>query len=620
MDAQWLLDSASFLARPTASLELLERCGRMIWKCRPCRMGAPGPRFWDLGEHKSTWSTNFGFTTIELRGRTLLKCRSLQSLCGTLVFAAALASIAAKSPAAELPQVSKSAQGGQLLVQGQPYLILGGELGNSSAGTAEQADSVLPLLARMHLNIVLMPVACEQIEPVEGSFDFRILDHWIDVAREQHIHLVLLWFGSWKNGFSNYAPTWVKADTKRFPRAVSAEGAPLEILSTLSMETQKSDSRAFAALMSHVRDKDREQQTVLMVQVENEVGYLGQGRDRSAAANQLFQQAVPTELVKGLQSNRESLSPELRADFNAAGHTWQQVFGEAADEVFMAWHYARYIEAVAAAGKQAYALPMYANCQLPAPFERAGEYPSGGPHPYYLEVYRLTAPSLDFFSPDIYWPNFAYWINRYRLNQNPVFVPEARADSAPYNALYAYGEAKAFGFSPFGVDTLPNSTQGNSGPQIQDVYSVLNSMHAMILTAQSANRTRALVLHRDSPRQTQTVSLGGYLFEAALIRSWPAKSLLTDDGAMLIVQTAQDEFYIAGSGLIVSFIRDPDVDARMSTIATIEEVKPADGDWTVVGRLNGDQSNQGRQLSMAPHEIRVYRVNLMAIARSAEAH
>jgi hypothetical protein len=263
---------------------------------------------------------------------------------------------------------------------------------------------------------------------------------------------------------------------------------------------------------------------------------------------------------------------------------------------------------------------MYANCQLPAPFERAGEYPSGGPHPYYLDVYRLTAPSLDFFSPDIYWPNFEYWINRYRLNQNPVFIPEARADSAPYNALYAYGEAKAFGFSPFGVDTLANSTQANSGPQIQDVYSVLDSLHAMILTAQSENRTRALVLHRDSPRPTQTVSLGGYLFEASLIRSWPAKSLLTDDGAMLIVQTAQDEFYIAGSGLAVSFIRDPDVDAKMSAIASIEEVTPAVGKWSVVRRLNGDQSNQGRQLSMEPHEIHIYRVNLLTIARSTEAH
>jgi hypothetical protein len=293
------------------------------------------------------------------------------------------------------------------------------------------------------------------------------------------------------------------------------------------------------------------------------------------------------------------------------------VFGDAADEVFMAWNYAHYIQAVAAAGKQAYALPMYVNCQLPAPSERAGEYPSGGPHPYFLEVYRVTAPSIDFYSPDIYWPNFEYWIDRYRFKENAVFVPEARIESAPYNALYAYGEAHAFGFSPFGVDSLSNSAPGGGvGPGIKELYAVLDSMSEMLLTAQAANRTRGLVLHSNSPRPTQTASLGGYLFEATLSRSWPAKTLLTDDGAMLIVQSGPDEFYIAGSGLSVSFFRDPDVDSKQSGIAGIEEVVRVDGKWTIIRRLNGDQSNQGRQLSMSPHEIRVYRVSLYAIDRS----
>ena len=152
--------------------------------------------------------------------------------------------------AVEVPKIAKSAGGGQLIVNGQPYLILGGELGNSAAGTAAQADSILPQVAQLHVNTVLMPVAWEQIEPVEGKFDFSILDHWIDVAREQHLHLVVLWFGSWKNGFSSYAPAWVKEDTKRFPRAVSAEGTDLEILSTLGTEALKSDSRAFSTLLA----------------------------------------------------------------------------------------------------------------------------------------------------------------------------------------------------------------------------------------------------------------------------------------------------------------------------------------------------------------------------------
>jgi hypothetical protein len=540
---------------------------------------------------------------------------------GTLaVLLSGFLSCAVVAGAAELPRISKSGDSGQLIVGGKPYLILGGELGNSSAGTAAQADGILPRLAAMHVNTVLMPVAWEQIEPVEGTFDFSILDHWIDVAREQHLHLVPLWFGSWKNGVSSYAPTWVKQDPKRFPRAESADGGPLETLSTLGVETMKADSAAFAAFMKHLKQKDENQQTVLMVQVENEVGYLGLGRDRSPMANRLFEGPVPAQLMQALQKNRDLLSPELRVQFNSSGKKWRDAFGEASDEAFMAWNYARYIQAVAEAGKHEYALPMYVNCQLPAPGERAGQYPSGGPHPYYLEVYRVTAPSLDFYSPDIYWSNFEYWIDRYRFNGNAVFVPEARMDAAPYNVLYAYGEAKAFGFCPFGIDSVQPANLESAGPSIADVYGVLNELSDVLLTGQASGDVRGLVLHKDSPRATRTVALGGYLFDATLSRTWPARSLATDDGAMIAIQSKPNEFYIAGSGLTVSFTRDPDTDNKLIGIASIEEVsRDANGGWTTQRSLNGDQSNQGRQLSMDPHRMRIYHVKLYAVDRPTSA-
>jgi beta-galactosidase GanA len=513
-----------------------------------------------------------------------------------------------------VPRISKSGDSGQLIVDGKPYLILGGELGNSSASTAAQADSILPRLAAMHVNTVLMPVAWEQIEPAQGTFDFSILDHWIEDAREQHLHLVLLWFGSWKNGVSSYVPAWVKQDPKRFPKAETAESENFEILSTLGTETLKADCTAFAALMKHLKEKDENEQTVLMVQVENEVGYLGLGRDRSAAANHLFEGPVPQQLMTELQKNRDSFSPELRTQFNPAGKTWRTVFGGASAEVFMAWNYARYIQAVAEAGKREYPLPMYVNCQLPAPGERAGQYPSGGPHPYYLEVYRVTAPSLDFYSPDIYWPNFEYWIHRYRFNGNAVFVPEARMDGAPYNALYAYGDAKAFGFSPFGIESVQSSNSESAGPNVADVYGVLNELSDILLPSQASGNVRALVLHKDSPRPTRTVALGGYLFDAALSRTWPARTLATDDGAMIAIQLKPNEFLIAGSGLTISFSRDPDTDNNVSGIASIEEVsRDANGGWITQQWLNGDQSNQGRQLAMDPHRMRIYHVKLYAV-------
>ncbi|MFL6450692.1 MAG: DUF5597 domain-containing protein [Bryobacteraceae bacterium] len=520
------------------------------------------------------------------------------------------------SAAQEVPRIKTENGAAQLQVRGKPFLILGGELGNSSAGTAGQTDTILPRVAAIHVNTVLMPVAWEQIEAAENHFDFSILDHWIDVARQQNLRLVILWFGAWKNAFSNYTPEWVKADNRRFPRAMSPEGQPLEILSTFGQETLRCDARAFATLMRHIREKDGREETVLFIQVENEVGVLGSGRDYSEPANRAFASAVPGDLKRKLESRRMQLSQEVAEHFHPEGKTWREVFGDAGREVFTAYEYASFMNGVAEAGKKEYPLLMYANAQLPSPFERAGEYPSGGPHPYYQDIYRATAPALDFYSPDIYWPNFEYWVGRYMKAGNPTFVPEARAEASPFNALWAYGEARAFGFSPFGIDSLAIAPGGAAPkPSIGDVYGALEKLSDLILETQRKNESRGLVLHISSPRPTQTVSLGGYLFQATLSRSWPARNLLTDDGAMIILQSKPNEFFIAGSGLTATFTRDPDVDNQVAGIARVEQVSKPNGAWVVDRLLNGDQTNQGRQLSMAAHEVQIFRVRLYSYQR-----
>lgn len=522
------------------------------------------------------------------------------ALCGLLIAGAASARTQT------LPTVRVENGASQLLVHGKPFLMLGGELGNSSAGTAAQADAILPRLARLHFNTVLMPVAWDEIEPQEGRFDFSIVDHWIAVAREQHLHLVLLWFGSWKNAFSNYAPEWVLANPQRFPREISASGQPTEILSPLGAQTVKADSLAFAALMRHVRAEDAAQQTVLMVQVENEIGFLGLGgRDRSAAANRLFAGPVPQVLASWLRAHPNALSPQFAAHYNPAGHTWAQVFGTNADEAFMAWAYAKFVNQVAEAGKRAYDLPMYMNAQLPAPFERAGEYPSGGPYPKDQAIYRAVAPAINFYAPDIYWPNFAHWVALYRHDGNPAFIPEARLDEAPFNALYLYGQARGFGFSPFAVDSLPES-----GSMLVQEYRALGQLNSTILKAQQQDTIRALVLHADSPRPSQTIALGGFLFRATLSHDWRTQHLQAQNGAMIVIETAPDTFYILGSGLTVTFARNPDTDNQIAGIASIEQLAYTNGQWTTTQQLNGDQSNQGRELMMAPNAFHVYRVKL----------
>ena len=527
------------------------------------------------------------------------------------------------SPAfASPPQVQYGGGSAQLLVDGKPFLMLGGELGNSSAGTAAQADTVLPPLAAQHFNTVLLPVAWDEIEARQGRFDFSIPDHWIRIARQQHLHLVLLWFGSWKNAFSSYAPEWVLADGKRFPRALAADGSTLPILSVFGDQTRRRDSLAFAMLMRHVRTIDSGRHTILMVQVENEVGYLGVGgRDRSPGANRLFAAHVPHQLIVSLRTPAAArLRREFAGEFargpaglDPAGEDWARVFGDCADEAFMAWYYARYIEQVAQAGKREYPLPMYMNAQLPALHERAGEYPSGAPYPLLQPIYRAAAPAVDFYAPDIYWPDFERWVERYREQGNPVFVPESRLDMAPYNALYALGQARGMGFSAFGVDGAPAGAAADA-PRLADVYGILDHLGDRFIRAQAAGQTRGLVLHLTSPRPSQTVALDGYLFRATLARSWVTQQPLTADGAMLIMQSAPSEFYILGSGLTVSFLRDPDagpgVDDDVVGIAGIAELAWKDGGWTVAEQMNGDQSDQGRELLMDAHAMRLYRVRL----------
>jgi beta-galactosidase GanA len=294
-----------------------------------------------------------------------------RSLAAALLLAAQAA--AAQAADARLPHLRKQGTATQLVVDGEPFLIRGGELGNSTASDLERMRPTWARLRAMHLNTVVAPVSWELVEPVEGRFDFASVDGLLADARRNDMRLVLLWFGSWKNSMSSYAPAWVKTDQARFPRTEATRGQGQEILSPFAAANREADARAFAALMRHLREIDGARHTVLMVQVENETGMIPEARDHSPTADSLYAAPVPPELTAYLQRHRDALAPELRARWEAAGAraagTWETVFGPGvhAEELFMAWHFARYHERVAAAGKAAYPLPMFANAALIRP-------------------------------------------------------------------------------------------------------------------------------------------------------------------------------------------------------------------------------------------------------------
>jgi len=342
-------------------------------------------------------------------------------------------SMTSKALSGNPPHLERRGVATQLMVDGKPFLVLGGELHNSSSSSVEYMKSVWPRLAAMHLNTVLLPVAWETIEPEEGRFDFSSVDGLLEGAREYNLKLVVLWFGAWKNTFSSYVPAWVKTNSERFPRVQTSNGMGTERLSPFSAAVRGADAHAFANLMRHLKGADRDAHTVVMVQIENEVGVIPESRDHSPIANASFTAAVPSTLASFLERHRTALNPELRATWEAEGAktagTWQEVFGKTplTDDLFMAWHYATYIEHVTAAGKSEYPLPMYTNAALIRPNYEPGQYNSGGPLPHSIDVWRAGAPSLDFFSPDIYFNEFSQWAGWYARPGNPLFIPRHKA-------------------------------------------------------------------------------------------------------------------------------------------------------------------------------------------------
>ena len=234
--------------------------------------------------------------------------------------------------AQQIPHWQKQGSATQLMVDNRPYLILGGELGNSSASSPQDIDRIFPKLKRTGLNTVLVPAYWDLIEAEEGTFDFSLIDHTVNQARANGLRIVFLWFGAWKNSMSCYAPLWFKQDYKKYPRVRTETGKPLEIASPFSEEVLEADSRAFSRLMAHLRETDSEEHTVIMVQVENEIGMLEDARDHSSEAERLFRRDIPRELGEYLASNAGSLHPRLAALWKQAGGrtsgSWTEVFGE----------------------------------------------------------------------------------------------------------------------------------------------------------------------------------------------------------------------------------------------------------------------------------------------------
>lgn len=519
-------------------------------------------------------------------------------LCSLAMLSLTLAS------SGDIPIVQNSGTSRRLFVDGRPFLVLGAELHNSDSSSLQYMKLVWPKLAALNANTALVPVSWELLEPKEGNFDYNLVDGLLSGAREYHLHLVLLWFGSWKNSGSTYDPVWVKTNLDRFPRVQGERGNNLEILSTFGRETRKADARAFAALMKHLRETDGNMHTVIMVQVENEVGLLGPARDYSPEAQAAWKGPVPQPLLSYLTAHKETLDLGLQRVWGKSGFrnsgTWEQVFGatNASSEIFMAWQYAQYVDAVAAAGKAEYPLPIYVNAWLVQhDGELAGQYPSGGPVSRVHDIWRAASPHLDLFAPDIYLADFRGVCSLYSRPGNPLFIPEASNESAASNALYAIGHG-ALGFSAFAAEDLkPDDPLAHS-------FYALGQLAPLILENAQFERVAGVVQQRES---STAVELGGYKLLVDYQNHKEEASV--PPAAAVIINTAEDEFMVAGFGVSIQFVDATD-QARQVEILTVEDGSFVNGTWRPGRRLNGDETDSGTHIVLPNDGIVIQKIRL----------
>lgn len=521
-----------------------------------------------------------------------------------------------------------------LIVDGAPFFMLGAQSNNSS-NWPSTLPKVWAAIDYLHANTLEIPIYWEQFELQPGQFDYSEVDLLLSQARQHRVHLVLLWFGTWKNGSQHYMPEWMKLQPDKYRHDISKNGELLDSPSPFAEASLDADVHAFSALMRHLKAADPER-TVLLVQVENETGSWGTLRDYSPAANRLFASPVPAEVLKAMNKTADP------------GANWEAVFGPGeADVCFNAWAIARYVEKVAAAGKAIYPLPLYVNVALRDPLKSGapGTYESGGPTDNVIPIWKAEAPAIDMIGPDIYLRETASYLkvlDLYDRPDNALFVPETAGSPQSARFFFSVLGHHGIGYSPFGLDLTrtffdfgPAAAQEKAGvdpryaflePTAQN-YRLLGPMMADVARLNWEGKLQATAEVEGEPTQVlhfkdwdAVVSYGGG-------RGRPPKGNAEPLGRALVAQLKDNQFLVTGYYAHVDFrpaaTQEQEKAGHIVTgtgqtpsiaidgkwehrqFLRVEDGVYENGSFHFLRILNGDQTDWGLVFGSEPEVLRV---------------
>jgi hypothetical protein len=466
----------------------------------------------------------------------------------------------------------------------------------------------------LRCNTVEAPLYWEKIEPREGGFDFSALDYMLELCRASDLRLVLLWFGTWKNGDMSYTPEWVKRDGGRFQRVLRSDGIPVADLSAHYRENRDADARAFAALCAYLKKADSQaigQGTVIALQVENEPGYLRTDRDYSPRALEDQKAPVPEKLLDYLESRPEAPAwGDWKKNGGKRGLPWAESFGFHGYEYCEAWHLARYIDAVAAAGKEQYQIPLYVNVWLNAgsPWGVPGmEYPGGGAVIRALHIWLAALEHIDFLAPDIYEQEsyrFEKICDAYSTAENTLFIPESsRNYTSACNMFYAIARGAA-GYATFGSESCLDDTGEltDSAVPVRDSNAAVMNLMPLILKHRNTGKIYPVVPHTgqgDSGYEFEEF-LGNVHFEGGKYRFYDystGREKTTEENMIprgLIIEDEARCFYLAGRfSLRLAPKRSPEITMIAGDLPTPDFVSIEEGRFDEKGNFVAERIRNG---------------------------